>query len=229
MTQTPDDPLAAVLTAGRQEVDTGLLRGASGDLARGIAATTPRKRRRPRAVALALAAAVVATPTAAAAYVWSTHTGMFGQPDRYTEDVDGSEWLDLCAPDFRATAEQLAPADLPLPPGLTLPMVQEDLFGTPAPDCADARVRQQATGISRRYENYAWCSWVNVYAASPERRVAAARAMKTLANTELARIVSVDGTVLALDNEIADAAAAGDVDRVREEQRVNCDGFGWRP
>ncbi len=228
MTETPDDPLAAVLTAGRREVDSAVLSRASVDLARDIASATPRGRRR-RVVTLALATAVVVTPTAAAAYAWSTHTGVFGRPDLYTEEVDGSEWLDLCAPDFRATAERLAPADLPLPAGLTLRTVRADLFGTPSPDCSGAGARQQATGVARSYENYAWCSWVHVYVDGPRRHDAAASAMRALANSDLALAVDPERDVVAFDNEIVDAAEAGDVARVRHEARVNCHDFGWKP
>lgn len=225
----PDhDPVDDLIRAARRDVRRPMVEEASAEMARAIARTPRSRRLRGRAAAAALVAAVVAVPTAAAAYVWSTHTGVFGQPDRSTEVVDGSEWLDLCAPDFRAEAEGLAPARLPLPPGLTLATVQEELFGTRPPECSTVGGRAQATGIARSYENFAWCSWVHRYVDHPGDRSAAARALKRLANSELARTVDREGDVIAQDNEIADAAAAGQLARVVQEQQVNCADFGWR-
>src|ERR1043165_2226396 len=97
MSDTPerhgDDPVAALVTAGARRVATIGLVDPSGP-----------RRRRFGTVAVSIAALGVLAPSAAAAYSWSTHTGLFGQPDKYTEDVDNSEVLNLCAPDFPATA-----------------------------------------------------------------------------------------------------------------------------
>ena len=159
--------------------------------------------------------------------MWTTRTGWFGRPDVNTEDVDTSEILDLCAPDFRSVADRLAPPSLPLPEGLTLPMVQEALFAKPDPDCSGSGALTQATGISERYEAYARCSWYNAYLNDPAARPQASRALKALANSELTKITD-GGGVQAYHNQIADAAAAGDVEAVRHDKDLNCGDFGWR-
>lgn len=224
MNQAPHDPLAAVLTSARRSVDTEALIDDSADLARRVAAGPRRSRRPRRAVSIALAAVLVGAPTAAAAYSWTAHTGVFGDPT--TSEEDASEWLDVCAPDFASTARTLAPRDLVLPPGATVDMAAEELWGTPDPACEGVGARRQADGIRMAYESWAHCSWVHTYVAEPSLRDEAARRLKQLANTPLLVAHDGGGTVEML-NELADAAAAGDVARVHQEQRVNCTGFGF--
>lgn len=225
------DPVQTLIHRARTDVDTDVLRDVSAALARDVAAAVTPQRRPRRIIAVSLAALVVAVPTSAAAYAWTTHTGLFGDSSRFTEDVDNSEWLDLCAPDFPQVARTLVPRTLPLPDGLTVEMVSDALWSNPSPDCADSRVRMQATGISARYQGYAWCSWVNDYVDDRDRasRDEAAQSLHVLANSHLTHLTDGDGRQVPIMNEIADAAAAGDVARVRDELRVNCVDFGFRP
>jgi len=228
-----DDPVADLITGGARRVDTVALADASVELARDLAVTTPMRSRRRRlgTVAVSVAALGVLAPTAAAAYSWSTHTGIFGQPDKYTEDVDNSEVLNLCAPDFPATARSLIPDNLLLPDGATVSEARSAVIHTLTKDCATSGQLMQATGVTEHGEGYAWCSWVNVYIADPATRDDAAAAMKHYANDDLERKVDGDGNGVRWMNKIADAAASGDTSQVRYEQTVNCDGgnYGWRP
>lgn len=231
-----EDPVQALLTAARREVDTDVLLPSSSSLAVEIAAASAptRPRRRRRVIALSVAALVVTVPTAAAAYTWTTHTGIFGQPDKYTEDVDTSEVLDLCAPDFPATARTLMPEDLLLPDGATAQGAFDTVLSWMTRDCRDGDgigARMQAVGVPSRAEAYAWCSWVNVYLSEPPARQEAAAALEHYAGSDLTRLVDADGGMTRWMNQIADAAARGEVERVRYEQRTNCGGgdYGWRP
>ena len=131
------DPLAGLMAAARPVVDADAVRPASAALAREVA-RRPRRRTPRRTVAIGLAALVVAVPTTAAAYQWTTHTGMFGHP-AYTEDVDSTEVLDLCAPDFPATARALAPARLPLPAGATRDDAARTVVHAWTRDCREGR------------------------------------------------------------------------------------------
>lgn len=230
----PDDTVRALLTAARPRVDTAALAGSSVALARDIAAAapTPVRRRRRRVVVASVIGAVVLVPTTAAAYSWTAHTGIFGRPDLYTEDVDSSEILDLCAPDFPATARTLMPEDLPLPSGATRQDAYASVVHTLTRDCRNGEgVVMQATGVPSQAESWAWCSWVNDYLAEPADRAEAAAAFDHYANSEITHLVDADGAMTRWENGIADAAARGHVGRVRYEQRVNCDGgaYGWRP
>ena len=231
MTDPYDDPLGDLLTAARRDLDPGAVREASTLLARDVA-RRPRRRTRRRGLAIGLAALVVAAPGTAAAYQWTTHTGMFGDPVANTEDADSSEILDLCAPDFPATAARLAPEQLPLPVGDTRAEATRVVVRTWTKDCrrGDGAL-MQATGVSHAFEGYAWCSWVNTWMADPASRPAAAGALHHYANSHLARLTAGDANVLPWLNKIADAAAEGDATQVAYEQRVNCGGgaYGWRP
>ena len=222
------DPLAGLLRPARRDVDAAALVDASVALARDVT-RRPRRRTPRRAVAIGLAALVVAVPTSAAAYQWTTHTGLFGNP-AYTEDVDSSEVLDLCAPDFPATARTLAPERLPLPAGATTEETARTVVHSLTRDCRHGRgVLTQATGVSHTFEAYAWCSWVNTWLADPAQRAEAADALHYYANSDLARLTAGDDNVLRWNNRIADAARDGDAATVRREQQVNCAGSGWRP
>ena len=230
MTEQYDDPLHDLLTAASRDVDPVAVREASTQLARDLA-RRPRRRTRRRAVAVGLAALVVAVPGTAAAYQWTTHTGMFGNP-AYTEDVDSSEILDLCAPDFPATAARLMPERLPLPAGATRAEATGVVVSTWTKDCRQGNgALMQATGVSHAFEDYAWCSWVNTWMADPSARPAAADALHYYASSRLARLTAGDDHVLPWLNGIARAAGRGDAQKVGYEQRVNCDGgdYGWRP
>ena len=226
-----DDAVAQLIADGSRRVDTGALVEASGDLARNSAVTTPMRARRRRlgAVTISVAALAVVAPATAAAYQWTTHTGIFGQPDKYTEDVDTSEVLDLCAPDFPATARSLIPSDLLLPPGATVAETQRVVIRILTKDCATAGQLMQATGVTEHGEGYAWCSWVNNYLADPAKREDAAAALKHYANDDLTHKVDADGDTTKWMNGIADAAADGNATKVHYEQTVNCDGgnYGW--
>lgn len=230
-----DDTVDALLTSARRDVDVAALREASVALGRDIATGTslPRPRRR-RAIAISVAALVSMVPTAAAAYAWTTHTGVFGQPDRYSEDVDASEVLDVCAPDFPVTARSLVPQDLLLPEGATVEAAYDEVLHSVTRDCRGADgfgALMQSTGVTARAEGYAWCSWVNDYLARPKARDDSAEALRHYANSDITHLVDADGGMTQWENQIADAAVRGDVDRVRYEQRINCGGgrYGWRP
>jgi hypothetical protein len=228
-----DDAVASLLSGGGRQVDTDAIADASVALARDIAVVTPARARRRRVgtVAISVAALAVLAPTGAAAYGWSTHTGWFGQPDKFTEDVDTSEVLGLCAPDFPETARGLIPSDLLLPAGATVAEARSVVIRNLTRDCATSGQLMQATGVTASGESYAWCSWVNSYVADPATRDDAAIAMKHYANDELIHTVDSDGDAARWMNKIADAAATGDTQQVRYEQKVNCDGgaYGWRP
>ena len=227
----PDDDVARLIGDASRRVDTVALAEASGDLARDIAVTTPMRARRRRlgAVTISVAALAVVAPATAAAYQWTTHTGIFGQPDKYTEDVDTSEVLDLCAPDFPATARSLIPNNLLLPAGATVGEARSTVIRILTKDCAQAGQLMQATGVTSHAESWAWCSWVNDWVADPAARTDAAQAMKYYANDDLTHTVDADGGMTRWLNRIADAAAAGDEHQVKYEQRINCGGYGWQP
>jgi hypothetical protein len=225
-----DDAVAGLLGDAQRRVDTVAVAEASAELARDIAVTTPmRTRRRLGTVAISAAALAVIAPTAAAAYGWTTHTGMFGQPDKYTEDVDTSEVLDLCAPDFSATARTLIPDDLLLPAGATVAETRTVVIRILTKECSTSGQLMQATGVPEHAESYAWCSWVNTYLADPSTRGNAASAMRHYANDDLTHTVDADGAMSRWMNGVADAAADGNAKKVRYEQTVNCDGgaYGW--
>ena len=231
MTDPYDDPLGDLLTAARRDLDPAAVREAATGLARDVA-RRPRRRTRRRGVAIGLAALVVAVPGTAAAFQWTTHTGIFGDPVANTEDVDSSEILDLCAPDFPATARRLMPADLPLPAGATRTDATRVVVHTWTKDCRQGSgALMQATGVSHAFESYAWCSWVNTWMADPASRPAAADALHHYATSHLARLTAGDDNVLPWLGRIADAAERGDVKQVAYEQDVNCGGgaYGWRP
>jgi hypothetical protein len=148
--------------------------------------------------------------------------------------VDTSEVLDLCAPDFPATARSLMPEDLLLPDGATVHGAFDTVLFWLTRDCRDGDgigARMQAVGVPSRAEAYAWCSWVNVYLSEPPVRQEAAAALDHYANSDITQLVDADGGMTRWTNQIADAAARGDVDRVRYEQQTNCGGgdYGWRP
>lgn len=224
------DPLAGLLTAARRDVDADAVRAESAALAREVA-RRPRRRTHHRGVAIGLAALVVAVPTSAAAYQWTTHTGLFGDPVANTEDVDSSEVLDLCAPDFPATARTLMPADLPLPDGATRQTAYHEVVRVLTRRCATEGDLMQATGVPAQAEGYAWCSWVNTYLADPPSRAEAAEALRHYANSDITHVVDDNGDMGRWENGIADAAERGDAEKVAYEQRVNCDAgrYGWRP
>ncbi len=230
-----DDPIYHLMASARPEVDTEALEESSVLLARQLAATPVQSRgRRRRTVAISLAAVVAMVPTTAAAYAWTTHTGIFGRPDLYTEDVDTSEILDLCAPDFPKTARDLMPQDLLLPEGSTLEDASSAVVYAMTRDCRDGDgigARTQAVGVPAHAEGYAWCSWVNVYLTDETQQDKAADALRHYANSDLTHLVDADGHMTRWENEIADAAARGDAEQVRYEQRTNCGGgdYGWQP
>lgn len=225
------DEVGALMRASGADVDTQRLQQPSAQLARDVARTVRRRRSPRRAVAISLAAIVVAVPTTAAGYAWTTHTGVFGDPNRSEED--GSEWLDMCAPDFYRTARSMAPTDVPLPAGATMRTAAKEMYGHPDASCDDVGARFQADGVRLSYESWAWCSWVHDYLRSDQAGEAfamrtAARQLGSLAASGLLAAHDGGGTV-AQDREIATAAAAGDTARVALEGRVNCSGFGYRP
>lgn len=235
-TEPLDETVQALLRPAGRGVDTNALVQASTTLATEIAAAPPltHMRRRRRAIATSVATLVALVPTTAAAYAWTTHTEIFGQPDRYTEDVDTSEVLDVCAPDFPATARLLIPENLLLPDRATAEQAFDAVLHSVTRDCRDGDgigARMQSTGVPARAEGYAWCSWINVYLAEPKTENESASALRRYANSDITNLVDADGGMTRRMNQIADAAARGDVEQVRDEQQVNCGSgtYGWRP
>ncbi len=235
-TEPVDDAVKTLLRPAGRGVDTHALVRASTALATEIAAAPAltHTRRRRRALATSVATLVALVPTTAAAYAWTTHTGIFGQPDQYTEDVDTSEVLDVCAPDFPATVRLLMPQDLLLPDRATAEQAFDAVLRSATRDCRDGDgigARMQSTGVPASAEGYAWCSWVNVYLTQPKTRREAASALKLYANSDITNLVDADDGMTRRTNQIADAAARGDVEQVRDEQQVNCGNgnYGWRP
>lgn len=166
---------------------------------------------------------MVAVPTGAAAYLTEVHTGWFGDPERSTEDVDSSKYLDVCAPGYADIVREHRP-DGALPQGAYWQRAEAVLIdrARSSPDCAPegAGLMEQATGIDASYAFYARCMWAeDTFAAADagqgERRIRAGRELKTLANSELNHAID-GGGIVEMDNRIAEQVIAGDLKLARE-------------
>ncbi|MEP6842069.1 MAG: hypothetical protein ABJA11_01025, partial [Pseudolysinimonas sp.] len=88
-------------------------------------APLPKRRRRwGWGLVVAVALAAIAIPAGAVASSYVAHTGWFGSPNpgvtegtQRGSEADGSEWLEITAPDFVDAAAGLMPAYITLPTG----------------------------------------------------------------------------------------------------------------
>jgi hypothetical protein len=221
------------LRAARLDVDRDALASSSLDLARAVT-SAPRPRRMPRRrMALGIGALLIVAPTAAAAAGFDPlHTGWFGDPVHNTEDVDTSEWLNICSPAYADVIRAHQPAS-ELPTGWSWDRATETLVtqARANPDCGPggAGAMQQEIGVDSSYARYAICAW-SVSAAeagatgSDAERERAGRALKVLANAKLNHAID-GGGIVAFDNRIADEVLAGNVDGARERANNNCEIF----
>ena len=224
-TQDGRDPVAVMLRDAARPVDRDRLVDLSADLAGQVAAVAVPRRSLRRMVAIGLAAAVVLVPTTAAAYSWTTHTGLFGDPEHNTEDVDRSEVLDVCAPDFLATARGLLPKDLVLAPGVTAEQVLDRAVANLTRQCtATTGVVTQATGVPAQAEAVAWCGWIDAYLADPTLADRAAAAFRHYADSPVTATVDGDGGYTRAKREVAAATARHDTGPARRDQQLNCTG-----
>lgn len=214
----------SVLKQASPTFDRSRLAAASEDLAQQIARTTPARRRPRTRVAVGVAAALVVVPTAAAAtgVLDGLRTGLFGQPDKYTEDAGTSEWINICSPAYPDLIRQHTP-DGPLPAGFTWARATEKQIAqaTSNSDCQPGGpgAQQQEIGIDSWYETYAACAWYAEAAAAdaagdPARVTRAGNELKALANSELNHTTD-GGGVVELENRIADDVLAGNVAEAR--------------
>ncbi|MEI2714506.1 MAG: hypothetical protein V9G04_14725 [Nocardioides sp.] len=215
MNEQPD-PLAVLR---RESYDSQAVRAAQDNLTRDIVRQAPARRTRRRRIALGVIALGVAVPgVAAAAELAGVHTGWFGDPVKNTEDVDTSEVLNICSPDY--------PATIPGPPAEERPAGWDFVVadhrevgrsGPPQPRLSPRRHRRDDARNRHRLDVclHAKCLWVGDARAAAakgddSRRERAGRELKTLANSELNHKID-GGGVVALDNAVADAVLAGDM------------------
>jgi hypothetical protein len=205
---------------------------AVGDLARSLAlaeeqapARRPRRGRHSRrflVVALALILLATAGTALGIGYVLTAHTGWFGNPE-HTEE-DGSEWLDMTAPDFRAVAATLVP-DVPLPEGVSWDGELDRLAAWGRAENA----MMQETGVTARLAAFARCAWLQHWRTehTAGRDGSAREALAVLdASASWPIVVATDGGgVVEHDREVNRAADRGDVAAVDYELALNCTGF----
>lgn len=90
-----------------------------------VAASAPRPRRRLAVVVIASAALTLGLPAGALASGYVAQTGWFGSPNPgspagttpFDTESDGSEWIDIAAPDYVQFARGIWPAYAALPDG----------------------------------------------------------------------------------------------------------------
>lgn len=215
----------SVLEQSAPTFDRPRLAAASEDLARQIARTTPARRRPRTRIAVGVAAALVAVPTAAAAtgVLDGLRTGLFGQPDKHTEDAGTSEWINICSPAYPDLIRQHTP-DLALPEGFTWTRATQKQIAQAAanPDCQTGGhgAQQQEIGIDSWFVTYATCAWYTEAAAADAagdaaRVTRAGRELKALANSEVKRTTD-GGGVVEFENRIADDVLTGNVAEARQ-------------
>lgn len=225
------DPITDLLARARTEVDTDLLRPEASALAAAVRRSAPRRRPR-RRIAIGLAAVLVAAPTTAVALGYDVRTGLFGDPSRNTEDVDRSEWLNLCAASYPETVrEHQPPASQPLPAALDWTMASEMIVAMTARGCADqgASVMQE-TGLVRQFNYWAQCAWLREGVAAIEagdraRRDQAADALRHYGDSKVNHATD-GGGIVEQDLAIAADVSSGDATRAREQVALNCGDFG---
>lgn len=215
----------SVLEQGTPTFDRSRLTTASEDLARQIAITTPARRRPRTRIAVGVATALVVVPTAAAAtgVLDGLRTGLFGQPDKYTEDAGTSEWINICSTAYPDLIRQHTP-DSPLPAGFTWERATQKQVAQAAanPDCQPGGhgARQQEIGIDSWFTTYATCAWYSEAATADAegdsaRVTRAGHELKTLANSEVRRTTD-GGGVVEFENRIAADVLAGNVAEARQ-------------
>lgn len=225
------DPITDLLARGRAEVDTDLLRPEATSLAAAVRRSTPRRRPR-RRIAIGLAAVLVAVPTTAVALGYDVRTGLFGDPSRHTEDVDGSEWLNLCAASYSDVVKRHQPAaDAPLPGALDWSMASDMILAMTARTCTDqgASVMQE-TGLVRQFNYWAQCAWLREAVAAIDaddatRRDRAAGALRHYADTEVNHVTD-GGGIVEQDLAVAAEVGRGDASTARRQITLNCGDFG---
>jgi hypothetical protein len=188
----------------------------------------PRRRRmrfgRRTAILVAAALALAATTTAMG-FQLTARTGLFGNPE-HTED-DGSEFLQLDAPDFEDVARSLVPHEIPLPPGLgwEQEIDRQVRLGREEPGL------MQETGVRATFAYFAQCAWVKAWldahlAGDDRLQERATRALA--ASHDWAPLVAVDGGGVRdfFATRVAEPAARGEAGPVRAELAANCTGMG---
>ncbi|UUZ59893.1 hypothetical protein [Nocardioides sp. B-3] len=227
-----DDTLSDLLRSARVEVHADDVRAESRSPATVTTTTSPRKVRRPRRrMSLGPAALLVGVPTttAAATYV-GARTGWFGDPMANTEDVDSSEYLDVCSPDYLDILEQRQPTSA-LPSGRSWARATRVLQARPAanPDCQPGGfgLMEQETGIDASYAFLAECAWLTAGIAAIEQddRAGWQRAgdeLMTLATSDLNHAID-GGGIVEFDTAKAAKISAGEADKLTRQAARGCD------
>lgn len=136
-------------------------------------------------------------------------------PPGGSEQVPGSDWVDIGASDFELYLATLYPRDLPFPDGYT----QERVVARVAELNSGQEGRAQEASFRFAYEGAAYCGWVDTWLSADRAGDRAARAeateMMTAAIDWPMHNALDGGGVIDLMRESADAARAGDRDGVQ--------------
>lgn len=194
----PDlDDLSHTLAAARLDVDRDLA-SIHGALISEQLGTRARRGRRKR-FGIGLAAIVITVSTTAAGTgVLALRTGTHGQPSRFTEDVDRSEWLNVCAPGYAEVVRKHQP-DGPLPGGTSWDVATRALVtqAQSSSYCANGEDSwQQETAIDSGYLFWAQSSWFcagvdAIHSGERSGWVAAASQLQSIVDSDL--MAKVDG------------------------------------
>lgn len=227
---TDSDPLMAALAdadPGRGvsvSADSGerLIRAA---LAEGAPRRRPRRRWMPFAVAIASILGV-GVPATAIGTGFIAQTGWFANPNPGSPEgtiplgteSDGSEWVDITAPDYVQFAASIWPSYAVLPDGYTA----DDFAAAIAERTVSANERydngvttyRQVTGILAQFEQFARCAWrgewldANAEGDTARERIAAS--VLTEAASWPATSASDGGGIVEGERAVADAATSRD-------------------
>ncbi|TPW76721.1 hypothetical protein [Schumannella sp. 10F1B-5-1] len=210
-----DDELDARLTRTRREIDP------SDGLVTGVAAASVRRRGRARRrrlawgggiAALALLLGGVTAPAAADAI--RQFLAQTGQTCSGGECGEGSEVIDLNAPDVDEYAASLYPDYVPVPPGTTRDAIIQQVSSEA--DLNRAPGLTTESGFVMQYEIAGYCGWVGDWLAAEkkhdtQRRDAATQVI--VASTAWPNLNAGDaGKINAL---VAGAAQSGDAEGIR--------------
>ncbi|MDF2046145.1 hypothetical protein [Microbacterium sp. Kw_RZR3] len=213
------DPFAA-LSAADPARDVALSPDEARHLVR-AAIERPRRRRRRWVVPTAAIIAVFAigVPGVAAASGYLARTGWFGSPNPGSPEgtqpvgteADGSEWIEIDAPDYVEVAVGLWPAQAILPPGSDTMRFATSIAERTATQGEGLR---QVTGIRSEFEQYARCAWraewLDADALGDTARAQTAAQTLTTAATWPATVATDGGGIVDEEKLVARAATAGD-------------------